>query len=82
MADARNRAEGLVYSTERTLEEYGGVLEATDRELIEHDVSALKAALEKEDVADLERLYKALETSAYRIAETIYAQQGGSGGHS
>ena len=76
VADTKNRAEGLIYSTERTLEEYGGVLDPTDKELIQHDLTQLKAALEKEDLADMDKLYKALETSAYRIAETIYAQQG------
>ena len=74
-ADVRNRAEGLIYSTERTLEEYGAGLDPTDKELIQHDLEQLKAALDKEGLPDVDKLYKALETSAYRIAETIYAQQ-------
>ncbi|MBI5509625.1 MAG: molecular chaperone DnaK [Deltaproteobacteria bacterium] len=75
LADARNRAEGLIYSTERTLEEYGGSLDPTDKELIEHDLAQLKAALDNGDGPQIDKLYKALETSAYRIAETIYARQ-------
>jgi molecular chaperone DnaK len=76
VADVRNRAEGLIYSTERTLEEYGAGLDPTDKELIQHDVERLKEALGHEGLPDVDKLYKALETSAYRVAETIYAQQG------
>jgi molecular chaperone DnaK len=76
IVDLRNRAEGLLYSTERTLEEYGEALDPLDLELIQHDVDKLKAALEGDgaDPTEVEALFKALETSAYRIAETIYAQ--------
>ena len=48
-----------------------------DLELIRSDLGKLEVALA--DLAcgagTLEALYKALETSAYRIAETIYAKQ-------
>ncbi len=76
-ADVRNRAEGLIYSTDRTLEEYGAQLDPTDKELIESDLAELKAALDTATPDEIERLFKALETSAYRIAETIYAQSAG-----
>jgi molecular chaperone DnaK len=76
IVDLRNRAEGLLYSTERTLEEYSEALDPLDLELIQHDVDKLKAALEGDGAnpTEVEALFKALETSAYRIAETIYAQ--------
>jgi molecular chaperone DnaK len=76
LADMCNRAEGLIYSTERTLEEYAEALDPLDVELIQHDLTKLKAALaDSGRTHELEDLYKALETSAYRIAETIYAQK-------
>ena len=73
----RNTAEGLVYSTERALEEYGSQLAEVDRELIRSDLDKLKEALGRPstDVESLDKLYKALEGSAYRIAETVYAQR-------
>ena len=49
-------------------------LDPMDLELIKADVGSLKVALTGEDLAQLERAYKALESSAYRITETIYAQ--------
>ena len=74
LAELRNSAEGLIYTTERSLEEYSAKLDPTDLELISNDLDKLKKSLEGTDVVDLEASYKALETSAYRIAETIYAQ--------
>ena len=75
LADARNNAAALIYSTEQSLEAYGDILEAADRELIEHDLEVLKRSLESSDAGKIENAYKALETSAYRIAEALYAQQ-------
>ena len=73
LAALRNSAEGLIYTTERSLEEYAKALDVKDLELINADVLSLKKALEAADVPSIETSYKALETSAYRIAETIYA---------
>ena len=75
VVDLKNAAEGLVYSTERSLEEFGAKLSALDAELIRSDLNKLREALSKGqvDAETLDKLYKALEVSAYRIAETIYA---------
>ncbi|OGQ77496.1 MAG: molecular chaperone DnaK [Deltaproteobacteria bacterium RIFOXYA12_FULL_58_15] len=74
LADMRNRAEALIYSTERTLEEYAASLDPLDVELIQHDLERIKTALGGDSPKEIETLFKALESSAYRIAETIYAQ--------
>jgi len=72
LADHVNKAQGLLYSTNRSLEEYREYLEATDLELIEADVEMLSAAIKNTDVQLIERAYQALEGSAYRIAEAMY----------
>ncbi|MEL6339552.1 MAG: molecular chaperone DnaK [Myxococcota bacterium] len=74
MVELKNSAEGLIYSTERSLEEYGASLQGDDAALIRADLTKLKAALDGNDPDEIERLFKALETSAYRIAEMVYAQ--------
>jgi len=74
-ADLLNRAETLIYTTEQSLEEYSTELERVDVELIQNDLNRLKAALENDESEQLPELFKALETSAYRIAETIYGQE-------
>ena len=69
-----NNAEGLIYTTEHALAEYASSLEADDVELIKDDLEKLKAALEKKDYAKLGELYTALEASAHRMAEALYAK--------
>ena len=78
LADVRNNAEGLIYTTEKSLEEYGGVLKADDLGEIRADLEALKQVLPTGDAATLKEALARLEGSAYRIADAIYAQQGGS----
>jgi molecular chaperone DnaK len=78
LADLRNNAEGLVYTTEKSLEEYGSVLKPEDLAEIRSDLDALKALLPRDDADAIREALARLEGSAYRIADAIYAQQGGS----
>jgi molecular chaperone DnaK len=79
LADLRNNAEGLIYTTEKSLEEYASALEPGDVAEIKADVDALKALLSGSDGAQIKEALTRLEGSAYRIADAIYAQQGGGG---
>ncbi len=77
LADLRNNAEGLVYTTEKSLEEYASALAPDDLAEIHADLGALKGVLEGGDAAVIKDALARLEGSAYRIADAIYAQQGG-----
>ncbi len=77
LADLRNNAEGLVYTTEKSLEEYASALKPEDAEEIRADLEALKAVLDGGDPAVIKEALTRLEGSAYRIADAIYAQPGG-----
>ncbi len=79
LADLRNNAEGLIYTTEKSLEEYSSALKPEDVAEIKADVDALKALLSGSDGAQIKEALTRLEGSAYRIADAIYAQQGGGG---
>jgi molecular chaperone DnaK len=70
----RNKAEGLIYSTENSLKEYAQVLSPLDIEEIQRDVDLLKGSLESQDPEELELASQNLEQSAYRISELIYQQ--------
>jgi molecular chaperone DnaK len=80
LADLRNNAEGLIYTTEKSLEEYASSLKKEDVQEIREDLEALKGLLQAKDVAAIKEALTRLEGSAYRIADAIYAQQGGTGG--
>jgi molecular chaperone DnaK len=80
LADLKNNAEGLIYTTEKSLEEYASALRAEDLEEIKADMEVLKSTLPSNDPPAIKDALVRLEGSAYRIADAIYAQQGGSGG--
>ncbi|MFO0582426.1 MAG: molecular chaperone DnaK [Anaeromyxobacter sp.] len=77
LADLKNNAEGLIYTTEKSLEEYSSALKPEDLQEIKADLEVLKSQLKGEDVAAIKEALTRLEGSAYRIADAIYAQQGG-----
>jgi molecular chaperone DnaK len=79
LADLKNNAEGLIYTTEKSLEEYASALRAEDLEEIKADMEVLKSTLPSNDPPAIKDALVRLEGSAYRIADAIYAQQGGSG---
>ncbi len=73
LADARLEGEALIYTSERAVEGYGDVVPVEDREIITADITALKEALEGNDVNLILELRAQLESSAFRIAEVMYA---------
>jgi molecular chaperone DnaK len=75
LADIRNNADGLIYTTEKSLEEYANLLSEKDREEIKADMERLKEVLNKDDAAVIKEAFQRLEGSAYRIADAIYADQ-------
>jgi molecular chaperone DnaK len=77
LADLKNNAEGLVYTTEKSLEEYASALAADDLAEIRADLELLKGVLQGSDGGAIKEALTRLEGSAYRIADAIYAQQGG-----
>jgi len=79
LADLRNNAEGLIYTTEKSLEEYASALKPEDLGEIRADLQALHEALAATDVGKIKEALQRLEGSAYRIADAIYASQGGGG---
>ncbi len=80
LADLRNNAEGLIYTTEKSLEEYASALKADDLAEIRADLAELKAVLPSPEPARIKESLQRLEGSAYRIADAIYSSQGQDGG--
>jgi len=83
-ADARNEADSLVYTTEKSLKDYGDKVGASDKAAIEAALAELKKAMEGQDVEAMKQKIEALKQASYKLAEEIYkaagAQQGGQGG--
>ena len=72
-AELRSNAEALLVTSENAAREYGEVLTAELREILEQDLVNLRAALDSGvDTQSLRSYLSALETSAYKIAESMY----------
>ena len=73
-ATTRNEADNLVYSTEKSLKEYGDKIEAADKAKIEDAVQALKTALESGSIDDIKQKKEALEQAAQTLGQKIYEE--------
>ena len=76
LAELRNNAEGLIYTTEKSLEEYASALKEDDLAEIRADLTELKAILQSPEPDRIKESLQRLEGSAYRIADAIYSSQG------
>ena len=73
MVEAKNGAEGLIHSVERQLVEHGEKVPGEVKAAVEGAVADAKAAVAKEDVADIQAKTATLSTTAQRLGEAIYA---------
>ncbi len=73
LVELRNRAQGLTYSAERSLREYGDFLPPEERSEIAQDVLTVRELLEEANHEELQSIIASLEASAYRLAEAMYA---------
>jgi molecular chaperone DnaK len=74
LVDARNAADSLIYSTEKSLKEAGEKLDTGTKGEIENAISKLKEAMGGEDTSEIKRLLEELTQVSHKIAEVLYAQ--------
>ncbi|HOY65779.1 MAG TPA: molecular chaperone DnaK [Candidatus Ozemobacteraceae bacterium] len=72
--EARNKAETLVYTTEKSLREMGDKIPAGEKAEIEAKLGDLKKALEGGDAEVIEKASEALMTVSHKMAEQMYKQ--------
>jgi len=80
LVDARNAADGLIYSTEKSLAEHGDKVGSNTRAEVEKAASDLKRAVEGDDVAEIKRLTETLSQASHAMAQARYQQTGPSAG--
>jgi molecular chaperone DnaK len=81
LVEARNHAESLIHSTERSVEEHGDKVDPTTVEAIELAIAALKDTLEGEDAGKIKSGIQNVTEAAMKLGEAIYkAEQTKSGG--
>jgi superfamily II RNA helicase len=73
LIELRNNAEGLIYTTDEALRNYGDILSPLDVEEIRNDIETLRASMNTVDPEELRLATQNLEQSAYRISDAMYA---------
>ncbi len=77
LVDLKNRADGLVYSTERTLAEFAEQVPAEDKNAITAAVAKTRSALERGEAKALSAAVDELSALSYKMTEKLYATLGG-----
>lgn len=75
LVEAKNQAEGLIHTTEKTLKENGDKISAADKTAIEDAVKALKTGVEAEDLVVIKEKTEALMQASLKLGEAMYKQQ-------
>ncbi|MEN8160491.1 MAG: Hsp70 family protein, partial [Myxococcota bacterium] len=74
-----NKADGLIYSTERTLEEYAEHVTEDEREGLVAAVEKARSALSSRDLEALGIAVDELSALSYQMTEQLYAKLGSTG---
>ena len=75
--DLHNKADGLVYSTERTLEEFAGSIGDDERGPIQAQIAVTRDAMDGEDLGALRAAVDELSALTYMMTENLYAELAG-----
>ena len=70
--EAVNQADNLVYSTEKSLKDYGDKVSQTDRANIEGRLNDLKSAIKDKNLDRIKKSMEDLQQASYKLAEEIY----------
>ncbi len=75
LIEARNQADSLVYSTEKSLKDIGDKVDPVLKGDLEAKIEGVKKALETEDVDTIKAAADELAQSSHKLAEQLYAQK-------
>ena len=70
--EVRNEADSLIYSTEKSLREYGDKINDADKSAIKSALEDLKGSLESASVEDLRAKIQTLSQASHKLAEEMY----------
>ncbi|HAH19939.1 MAG: molecular chaperone DnaK [Omnitrophica WOR_2 bacterium GWF2_43_52] len=72
--EIKNQADTLVYSTEKSLKEFGDKIAASEKEGIQKKVDDLKDAIKDKDVDKIKKKMEELTAASHKLAEEVYKQ--------
>jgi molecular chaperone DnaK len=74
LVEERNKLDGMIYTTEKSLREYGEKIDAGDKKKIEKALEGARKAVGSEDAAEIKKVHDELAQEAHKLAEAMYAK--------
>lgn len=72
LIEERNKANSMIYSTEKSLKTAGDKISAEDKKNIESRISELKELLKSDDIEGIKKSVEELTKASYKLSEAIY----------
>ncbi len=80
LASARNEADGIIHSMQKTVKDQGDKVSADEKKAIDEAIDALERATKENDADDIKSKIEALQNAAMPVVQRMYAQEGGAEG--
>ncbi len=80
LTEARNQADSLIYSVEKSLSDLADKVPADLKNEIQEKIQALRKAMEGDDINAIRKASEELTQASYRLAEMAYKQAGAQAG--
>jgi len=74
-AETRNKADSLIYQTEKLLKDLGDKVDAGLRSTAEKQIETLKNIIQGENISEIKKQSEELEKTTHQLAQQLYAQQ-------
>jgi molecular chaperone DnaK len=71
-AELLNQANSLVYSTEKSLKDYGDKISGDEKSTIEQEIETLKVAIKEDNKDKIEAAMDAVQKVSHKLAEQMY----------
>jgi molecular chaperone DnaK len=75
LVEARNKADSLIHSTEKSLKEYGDKISSTDKEEVENIIKDLRSIIDSENVGDINSKVESLTQASMKIGQHVYGNE-------
>ncbi|MBN1288055.1 MAG: molecular chaperone DnaK [Actinobacteria bacterium] len=79
-AETRNKADEIIYTTEKSLKELGDKVDASEKAKIDSALGELKEAVKGTDIPKIQSAMENLVQASHKLAEAVYAQAAAEGG--
>jgi len=75
LVEARNKADGTIYTVEKTLKDLGDKVSSEEKKRVEQAIEKVKSVMSGSDTEAINRATEELLSASHKIAEELYKQQ-------